>query len=304
MLSKCSGNLFKVLFVKKNELLIYEELSNPNLLEVIRIHEQINHKRALNELVNSRDIHIKTISYKEAINRVSSFIGIKDSDRLSLDAMGRIRNKVTHFGIYREIDFHEIIGTINNTIEFIIENLFPTFMSDRTEYLNLDELITKIKETLELARYQEHSYWSGYFGEEFKDLNELIDEVKNDNEFQVFLEQNRMEMFIERDFHIDSSAFNIFIFDDDEDKSLEFYTVNYPSLNITLMKDNQDRVCAYIDHYYNLLNEDDKAIYECSRLTEISSGNFDFFGSKKQFKKKKYNSNTLKSILKKSILES
>lgn len=57
-------------------------------------------------------------------------------------------------------------------------------MNDGMDYYNLDELIMKINETLELARYQENSYWSGYFGEEFADLYNLIDEVRNDKSFR------------------------------------------------------------------------------------------------------------------------
>lgn len=87
--------------------------------------------------------------------------------------------------VFKEIDFHEVIGIINNTIQFPIESLFPSFMNDGTDYYNLDELIMKINETLELARYQENIYWSGYFEEEFADLYNLIDEVKNDKSFKL-----------------------------------------------------------------------------------------------------------------------
>ncbi|MOA15695.1 hypothetical protein D3C78_1358650 [compost metagenome] len=59
----------------------------------------------------------------------------------------------------------------------------------------------KINETLELA--QKNIYWSDYFGEEFAEYN-LIDEVKNDNEFQEFLEQRNM--------YIDTSTFMIYYF--------------------------------------------------------------------------------------------
>ncbi|WP_340394003.1 hypothetical protein [Paenibacillus sp. FSL E2-0177] len=41
-------------------------------------------------------------------------------------------------------------------------------MNDGTDYYNLDELFMKINEAIELVRYQENIYWSGYFVEEFQ----------------------------------------------------------------------------------------------------------------------------------------
>lgn len=50
-----------------------------------------------------------TISYKEAINRVKSFIDIKESNLLSLDVLGKTRNKITYFGVYRELIFMKLL---------------------------------------------------------------------------------------------------------------------------------------------------------------------------------------------------
>ena len=297
--------LIKYLLTKQNELLIFDNLSNPGLLEVIKLHNEFPYKNniPLNDIVNSRDISVSTITYKEAVNRIKVFIDIKEKDSLSLENIGIIRNKIIHFGIYKLTNFYEIIGAVNNSLDFILNTLYPYFKQDKNDYYDIDKLYEKAEETLHFGRKKEHEYWSSFYSYEFETLNKILYEVIDDTEIKELLEQKKLNIRLEKEKYIEASNVKIIVFGSDMNKNL--HTINYPGLNLTLFKDNEEKVLAYIDHHHNLLNDENKAIFECKKPFIIENEDFDYQYLKKQkFLPRILDIDTIKSILIKNIINS
>ncbi|MGG1942869.1 hypothetical protein ABFY57_24645 [Paenibacillus polymyxa] len=298
--------LMKYLLSKQNELLIYNDLASRDLLEVIKLNNENNYKAPLHYMVNSRDISVQTITYNEAINRLKVFIEIRENDVMSLKLINTLRNKITHFGIYREIDFYEVIGVVNNTVEFITNTLYPIFSEDKCEFYNIQNVFNKVMEIVDFGRYQEHEYWSAFYSFEFEYLGDIVKNFINDTEIKNYLDQRELCITTE-----DGIGYNDFITlavfgnEDYEDFFMKLESINYPGLNITLIKDDNDMIIACIDHYYNLTNEDNKKILESNKPFNITEEELIFDSSKKQkkFNDKKYDYKSVKSILLRTIDE-
>ncbi|WP_163880859.1 hypothetical protein [Paenibacillus favisporus] len=296
--------LIKYLLSKQNDLLIYNDLSNKSLLEVLSLHNEMKAKTPLHNIVNSRDIYIKTITYNEAISRFKVFYSIKEIDMLTLELINNFRNKITHFGIYREIDFYEVIGAVNNTIEFIVSTLYPIFSVDKCEYYDVYDVCNKASEILEFGRYQEHEYWSAFYSFEFEYLDDIITKYTTDTETRDFLYQRDLSITRERDIGYQDIV-SLIVFGNTEDFFMKIYSVNYPGLNITLLKDDNEMVIACLDHYYNLTHEGNKKIYESKKPFNITDDelNFKSLVNQKKFIERDYDFKTVKSLLTRKINE-
>jgi hypothetical protein len=298
--------LIKYILSKQNELLIYKDLSNTSLLEVINIHNSLKYKIPLHQIVNSRDIPITTISYNEAVSRSKVFISFTEKNLLSLEKIGYIRNKITHFGIYKEIDFYEVIGAINNTLDCMLHTLYPHFETDKCEYYNLEAVYDKTLDTLQLGKDQEHEYWSSFYSHQFQQLNKILDQVINDSEIMLLLSKKDLKIKLVKEKYVDASNATIIITGSNtSDAPIKLYTSNYPDLDLTFLKDAEERVLAYLDHHYNLLNEEKMIIYESKKPIILTEEDFDFQLLKKQakFTPRNYDLNTFKSILIRNIVE-
>jgi hypothetical protein len=113
------------LFIKKilsnyNELLIYKDISNEKLLEIYAYKLNNHFKTPLDyHLIN--DIDIITVDYSKLVDRFAIMCNLKSSETKTLYDLGRLRNKLTHFGLDKMIDFYEVLVVINNSIDIITE---------------------------------------------------------------------------------------------------------------------------------------------------------------------------------------
>ena len=91
-----------------NELLIYTNLSDESLLQCIKSKLKYEDSISLDYYLIETDCDVKTIDYTVCINRLRNIFDIEKfyDDLLNI---GKIRNKIIHFGINKSIDFHTVL---------------------------------------------------------------------------------------------------------------------------------------------------------------------------------------------------
>ncbi|AZU62565.1 hypothetical protein [Neobacillus mesonae] len=155
-----------------NELLIYSDISSKSgLLNYIQPVK--NNTQPLHNLLIKEDAEVKTIDYLESILRLSTiFREMKEEYINSLKKIGFLRNKLIHFGISRPIDYHDIIGTINRTFEFIL--LF--FVKDKM-LVDKKEIENEIKYVLQRGDDIEEQLWILSMRDPFNKLVQIFEEA-------------------------------------------------------------------------------------------------------------------------------
>ena len=142
------------LFIKKilsnyNELLIYDDLSNKKLLEIFMINKNEYKNMPLDYfIINQTKIH--TIDYTNLISRFRIICELNEFQYNTLENIGQLRNKITHFGIDKVMDFHEVIVTINNSLDLISELIYDELKTGKDEIHILDPIYEVILDILEI----------------------------------------------------------------------------------------------------------------------------------------------------------
>lgn len=269
--------LFKKILSDSNELLIYKNLSDFELLESLSQKLNSSYKRSLDDILMTSDSDIRTIEYSECIERAKVIFKIEDKDSLVLKKMGYIRNKVTHFGIERAIDFHDVIGIVNRTLDFITEFFYPRLQKGSEEYHPMDYLYESLLDAIEIGQEVEEEIWGAFFYSEFEYLNKIIRTLEDDNDFREFLEKHSIEYELEIGKHIDERIFQINL--STKDDIVEIYSHNLPELNLTILSNQSNEILAIIDQAQNASTNQKKLIYVLTKKESINNLEF-IYGSK------------------------
>lgn len=243
--------LGKYLLSQVNELLIYKNLSDPVLLNRMAKGEEINHDIPLHHYLIAADIDVMTISYKECINRIKHILGLNEGIYEDLKQLGNIRNKITHFGLEREIDFHGIFGTLNRTLEFIMDEYYPRLK--KNDENPMDYLYDKILDVIEQGVDEERDIWNTFFANEFEQLNKLLRDVCSDPSITTLLRKHELELLVIPENYSESMYFSIDIFNpksENCDPKVRIIPNSIPRLDTTFFAGESidGPIYALIDH--------------------------------------------------------
>jgi len=248
----CIHNAIEILSKKMlsdvNELLIYKEMSE-TLLEFIgkqcKYFNETGYQMELHDSLISGDADVFTIEYRECIKRIKIIFCIDDKYIDDLIQLGNIRNKITHFGLDRDIDYHNILGVLNRTLDFIVEFFYSKFSEGRTNPMEF--LYDEILFVIDYGESIEQEVWGAYFSETFIELNEVFKKLFMDTSLDDILREKGLKMEISTGKLEDSQDIRVEISSEDGKKCYQLYTVSNPRLDSTILAD-EDYLYAVIDH--------------------------------------------------------
>ena len=265
-----------------NDLLIYTDIDN--------IVEELSQKEDpegnFHDYLIENDKHIETISYSLCIKRLGKLYKteIPKGQLQALIDIGHERNKLTHFGISKPLDYHKSIGLVHRALQFIEEFIFDKLNSDIVETLRQE--ITIIRP---LGKLVEDSEWSKSTTEKFEYLEATLstccEKLKETNP--------------DLEFYTDETTFYIDF--PNEDNTLSIESIILPHLDSVtfVLKDDDERnyILAVVD-----FSIENNTIYVCKHPhNEI----FDQYinkkvwaGNNKLYDKRTLNEQQLELILK------
>lgn len=165
--------LSKMVLSNFNELLIYKDIDSViNDSEAVLINSELS---SLHEFLIQNDKNIKTIEYSLCIKRLKQLCKNKldNNNAKDLEYIGYERNKLTHFGIAKVLDYHKSIGLIHRVIN-IIGNFFLSelHLDSDPKYYSLIQQIFEVKQLGELV---EKTEWAKSTADQFQKIYNLLD---------------------------------------------------------------------------------------------------------------------------------
>jgi len=230
-----------------NDLIIYKDLTNP-LLEAVKLRHKNNVKVPLYNIIINQDLNVKTIAYSECLNRLKVLFGLTEESVNHLIELGEMRNKVTHFGIQKEIDFYEVIGIINFALDFTIEFFYPVYKIVTPH--PLDVLYNKLIDVLEEGQLAEDNYWGAIYADNFVELNELFKQASIELKINQVNHHESYKLEFENDGFDDSRFFIIDVLDNEGYLST-LGTLNIPVWGVTVLYNidsEEGNIYAVYDH--------------------------------------------------------
>jgi len=279
--------LSKETLSRVDELIIYTDVSN-DVLDAVKRRRQHQLKVPLYNILINMDLPIQTISYAKSVDKLGDLFGINTPTIMHLKKLGGLRNKVTHFGINRELDFYEVIGVINHSIEFIIEFFYRIYSNINPH--PLESIYDKMLDVLEKGYLAEEDYWGANHHLNFIEINNLFSQSCSIINSKAKINAG-FELEFTNEGFIDSRSFLIDIIDHIGYLST-FSVVNITNLDITIMfnsESDEGFVYAYYDHKETLL-------YTVKQNIKINTLMKDREIEKKSWKKK-YKGNFEKTAL-------
>lgn len=113
--------LLKVLLAADDPTSIYK---NPDSEVVLKAKQNATHSKRLEDILIAED-GFKTITYSCAVKKYVKRFKQPEKVREILDALGRKRNAITHFGLNENGEYSEIIACFINTFDVIYNYLYP-----------------------------------------------------------------------------------------------------------------------------------------------------------------------------------
>ncbi|WP_042356882.1 hypothetical protein [Bacillus rubiinfantis] len=230
----CLELFSKKVLSNQNELLIYKDLSNSLLLNLLKHKRENERDIPMDWYAISDQINIITIDYIDCIKRLRSIFDISESEYKTLETMGYLRNKVTHFGIDKSIDFHEILSVINNSLEFISTFFYEEFKPTKHQRHPFDIFYDDLLDVMEIAEIEEKEAWAIFYADEFEEINYLFDELQEKKEFIDALSSEGYSYKVDLGEYSHSSTISFSLNKENEDCSMDVSSMNIPRLNATL----------------------------------------------------------------------
>ncbi|GGC88163.1 hypothetical protein GCM10007216_18620 [Thalassobacillus devorans] len=246
----------KKLLSDENELLIYRDLSDPMLLDLLQHRKNREKGMPLDYYVISDQVNILTIDYIECVKRLGIIYNLSNNQIHTLDSIGKIRNKVTHFGLDKTIDFHEVLTVINSAL-----NLITGFFYDNLNYYKenpLDSVYEELLDLMEIAEAEENESWEIYYADNFEDINYIFDSLNDDEQFKLELFEKGYTFKIEFGSYSHSATVAFKLMNKNGDIHTIIKSFNIPRLNVTLFTGDAVDGPIYfaIDQFKKLLEED------------------------------------------------
>ena len=273
------------LFLKRllsdvNELLIIEDFKKDSFLKlyagIIDYREKYKTKVPLFHYLNGEHI-IHTIKYEDLIERCTTIYNFDVQSQGFLKDLGRYRNKLMHMGINKQIDFYEVLLTINGTLR-LLEDLIPKIKPYyNSEKKCLNGIYKRIDDIINLSLPLISDSWEAYWSECFEDMENSFIDLENDTDFTEVLYKYNLKMTIDWGNYRPSTFFKITFISLINDKRFVLLTENMPEHCVTLFKcpDLEEKVYYIYCHKY--ISDDDQKETNFIVLTEAQDKNYNKF---------------------------
>ncbi|MQR93679.1 hypothetical protein [Fictibacillus phosphorivorans] len=254
----CLELFSKKLLSDENELLIYGDLSNEILLGLIRHKKNTEREIPLDYYVISDQINVLTIDYIECIKRLGIIFDLSKSQINTLEAMGKIRNKVTHFGLDKTIDFHEILIEINKALNLITDFFYENLKNNDKAENPLDSIYENLLDLIDRAEVEEYESWEVFYANNFQDLNYTFDSLNENEQFKSELMAKGFTFEVELGAYSHSSTITFRLLNKRGELNKEIQSTNIPRLNSTVFTGGTITGPIYfvIDHSKKILEEE------------------------------------------------
>ncbi|MEI2437860.1 hypothetical protein [Priestia megaterium] len=256
----------KQLLIDVNEVLIYKNLDSNVLLKVLA--EQRNEREeGLKDtpidwslVTMNADVH--TIDYNVCITRLKTIFELTKQQYHTLKELSILRNQLTHFGIDRTIDFHEILLVINDSLK-LIDLFYHNHLETDDAYYYLNQLHENdlFESVIEEAQVILEQHWAAYYSDNFVDINHTMQEIESDSDFFKILQSKHLDIDIELGDHSDSQNVTLRINSDQTDFDLQLTTYHSPKNDITIFIDEDTELMHFFINHEKLLLEKDKPLY-------------------------------------------
>ena len=136
-------------------MLIYKDIDNV-LSNFVKLQETEEYKNLHDFLIMNNVENIETISYSLCIDRLYKLYNnrLTDANIKDFKDIGYERNKLTHFGVSEQLDYHKLIGLINRTIECIKD-----FFLEELKKIEDSELVNRLNRVVQSGKLIEESEW-------------------------------------------------------------------------------------------------------------------------------------------------
>lgn len=254
----CLELFSKKLLSDENELLIYRDLSDETLLGIIRHKKETHREIPLDYYVISDQINVLTIDYSECIKRLGIIYNLSKTQIKTLDAMGKIRNKVTHFGLDKTIDFHEILIEVNKALNLIIDFYYENLKKNGKEKHSLDPIYENLLDLIERAEIEEYESWEVYYADNFEFPNYTFDSLTENEKFKSELLTKGYSFEVELGAYSHSSNIIFRLLEKSGTVYKEIQSTNLPRLDSTIFTEGTTGGPIYfvIDHSKKILEEE------------------------------------------------
>lgn len=171
----CIHNTIEI-FTKKsltdvNELLIYKDISDPKLLETIKLNREGEEEIPLHYALINNETDILTISYTECIKRMNHLFDLTITELQDLYELGKVRNKILHFGLSKP-DYYKILGLVNRLLLFVIDFFYEEIEEAGTD--TTQSVIDEVKYAIKIGDSLEQKAWGDFFRPKLRILEGLL----------------------------------------------------------------------------------------------------------------------------------
>ncbi|WP_044894238.1 hypothetical protein [Bacillus alveayuensis] len=254
----CLELFSKKLLSDVNELLIYRDLSDEILLGLIRNKKKTQIEIPLDYYVISDQINVLTIDYIECIKRLGIIYDLSKSQIKTLEAMGKIRNKITHFGLDKTIDFHEILIDVNKALNLITDFYYENFKSKGKDEHPLDPIYENLLDLIERAEVEEYQNWEVFYADNFEFLNYTLASLTENEQFKSDLKAKGFTFEVELGDYSHSSNITFRLLNKRGEVYKEIQSINIPRINSTIFTEGSvvGPIYFVIDHSKKILDEE------------------------------------------------
>lgn len=238
--------LIKNILINENELLIYESLSDKEILEGIKIKRQLRDTTTLDEIL-IKNMKVKTVSYSSLIKMYCSIFDCNEKTKKVLERLGDLRNAISHFGIDKSESSHEVISVIYESMKLILNHMYPQLLEIH-ELFNYNDILDQLEDLLESVKEYQKELCLKTSSTKMLKFAEMFKEAINDDSFKMFLIKNKLAMVTET-FDIDSFSFSI-EFHNDIGQYIMRLCEHYIAFdNTTVFADESGELYLAIDHF-------------------------------------------------------
>ncbi|MEK5364259.1 hypothetical protein MHB45_28135 [Peribacillus sp. FSL K6-5616] len=248
----------KKLLMDIEQKLIINENSLEEYESVLKASKEDKRTLRIEYFIMSESYNFKTIDYSKTIDLVRDNFNLnKDEVKILVD-LGVTRNRITHFGMDKVLDFYEVIRTINDSLALIVGFYYERLKSNRQISLYYSNIFQELNELLKQAIKVEKEAWEVYYSINFMNINYVFDSL-TDEEFQLELERMGYSIEIELGECSDSPNLKMKIYDRKRQLFRELQTINIPRLDATILCESLENgpILLVIDHLGMLLEKEE-----------------------------------------------
>ncbi|MED4402452.1 hypothetical protein [Metabacillus fastidiosus] len=141
----------KKLLIDIDQKLIVDEKSLEEYESALKTSEENGRAFRIEAFLMSESYNFKTIDYSKTIDLVRDKFNLNKNEVKVLSDLGATRNRITHFGMDKVLDFYEVLRTINDSLALIVGFYYKKLKSNRQISIYYSNIFQELNELLQHA---------------------------------------------------------------------------------------------------------------------------------------------------------